>query len=98
MLVDRLWPRGVSKNAARLDEWNRDIAPSPVLRKWFDHKPERFEKFSALYTEELSHRREQLERLHDIAAFQTLTLLYGARDAAINHAAVLCGVLKKLKR
>jgi len=89
VLVDRLWPRGVSKEAARLDEWCKDIAPSPELRKWFDHDPEKFEDFAKRYKTELADRKEVVESLLDIAQHQRLTLLYAAKDEVHNHAIVL---------
>lgn len=97
VLVDRLWPRGISKDRAALAGWNKDIAPSTELRKWFGHDPERFEEFSARYRDELSSSpaaaafaqtcRERLER------GQNVTLLYAAKDPACNHAIVLKGWL-----
>lgn len=91
ILVDRLWPRGVSKAKAALDGWNKDVAPSPRLRKWFDHRPERFADFTKRYLVELAHNPA-------VAELRTLkgkvTLVYGARDPAINHAVVLAKVLK----
>mgnify|MGYP001334088319 CR=1 FL=1 len=89
ILVDRLWPRGVKKEAAALDEWNKEIAPSTNLRKWFDHKPERFEAFSAQYREELKTKVPELERLHNLAKKRKVTLLYAAKDEQVNHAVVL---------
>jgi uncharacterized protein YeaO (DUF488 family) len=89
VLVDRLWPRGVSKKDARLDEWDKEIAPSPELRKWFDHKEERFQEFSRLYREELTAKPKELNRLKALAKREVVTLLYGAKDPAINHAVVL---------
>lgn len=89
VLVDRLWPRGVSKIEARLDEWNKEIAPSPELRKWFDHKEERFQEFRRLYREELTANPKELNRLKTLAKRDVVTLLYGAKDPAINHAVVL---------
>ena len=89
VLVDRLWPRGISKKYARLDEWDKKIAPSPELRKWFDHKEERFQEFGRLYREELMAKPEELNRLKTLAKREVVTLLYGAKDPAINHAVVL---------
>lgn len=93
MLVDRLWPRGVRKEDAALDEWNKDIAPSPDLRKWFDHDPDKFEEFTARYTAELEEKADELTRITSIAKKQNLTLLYAAKDERINHARVLQDVL-----
>ena len=91
ILVDRLWPRGLSKAKAALGGWNKDAAPSPQLRKWFDHRPERFAEFSKRYRAELAHNPAvaQLRALKG-----KVTLVYGARDPAINHAVVLAKFLK----
>lgn len=89
VLVDRLWPRGVSKERAQLDEWNKEIAPSPELRKWFDHKPERFKEFTARYQEELARNSAVGVFLKNVQSQKFVTLLYGAKDPKINHAVVL---------
>lgn len=94
ILVDRLWPRGQRKDTAQLDEWDKDIAPSPALRKWFDHQPARFEAFSARYREELSAKTSDLDRLRSLAKAQQVTLLYAAKDEHINQAVVLKQVLE----
>jgi len=93
MLIDRLWPRGVSKEDAKLDEWNKDIAPSSDLRKWFDHKEERFDEFAKRYKNELNQQTDELERLKKIATKEKLCLLYGAKNEKINHAVILQQVL-----
>ncbi|WP_445955740.1 DUF488 domain-containing protein [Yeosuana sp.] len=93
VLVDRLWPRGISKKDANLDEWNKEIAPSTELRKWFDHKAERFDEFTRLYREELMAKEEELNRLRTIAKKNDITLLYGAKNPKINHAVVLRDLL-----
>ena len=93
MLVDRLWPRGVSKTGARLDEWNREVAPSAGLRKWFGHMPERFPEFARRYRRELNDHEDLLERIRIIAEHQNVTLLFAAKDKKHNHAVVLCDVL-----
>ncbi len=93
VLVDRLWPRGVSKERAQLDEWRKEIAPSPDLRIWFDHKPENFAEFSVRYTEELQ-ANPAAAYLKELSSKHTnLTLLYAAHDPLINHAAVLLDFL-----
>ncbi|MBS1488255.1 MAG: DUF488 domain-containing protein [Bacteroidetes bacterium] len=97
VLIDRLWPRGISKEKATIDEWNKEVTPSTELRKWFGHKPELFEKFKGLYKEELKTKKDELKRLKAIANKQNLTLLYGAKDPHINHAVILLEVLKKIK-
>lgn len=98
VLVDRLWPRGISKERAALDEWLKEIAPSPELRKWFDHKPERFAEFTHKYIDELSNNpaAATLEQL--AAKAPNLTLLYAARDTAHNEAVVLQQFLEKRLR
>ena len=97
ILVDMLWPRGISKERAALAEWNRDVAPSTELRKWFGHDPERFEEFSARYREELasSPAAEAFAQAcrERLGHGQNVTLLYAARDPACNHAIVLKGWL-----
>lgn len=98
MLVDKLWPRGVKKVDAALDEWNKTIAPSTALRQWFGHKPENFERFSAEYKLELEAKKEELQRILSLAQTQNLALLYAARDAKINHARVLLEVLNTFPR
>jgi uncharacterized protein YeaO (DUF488 family) len=91
ILVDRLWPRGISKQKASLDGWNKAVAPSPRLRQWFGHKPERFQQFAKRYRAELRHN----PAVADLAAVKgKVTLVYGARDPAINHAVVLAKFLK----
>jgi uncharacterized protein YeaO (DUF488 family) len=91
ILVDRLWPRGLSKAKAALDSWNKDVAPSTALRKWFDHRPERFAEFTKRYRAELKGD----PALAELRALKgKVTLVYGARDPAINHAVVLAKVLK----
>lgn len=89
VLVDRLWPRGVSKEDAQLDKWMKEITPSPELRKWFDHDPDKFEEFKKRYEHELSSKHESVEKLLDIAENQKVTLLYAAKDQKHNHAIVL---------
>ena|SRR5690349_11395619 len=95
VLVDRLWPRGVSKERAALDEWNKDIAPSTDLRVWFGHKPELFDEFSARYREELKHNPTMTAFKKEAEKHAEITLLYAAHDPKINHAAVLRDFLSK---
>jgi len=91
ILVDRLWPRGVSKAKAALDGWAKDAAPSPALRKWFDHRPERFAEFKKRYRAELKNN----PAVADLRALPgKVMLLYGAHDPKVNHAVVLAQVLK----
>ncbi len=93
ILVDRLCPRGVAKAKARLDYWMKDIAPTPDLRTWFSHKPERFSEFSKRYREQLAVN-PAVAGLRKLGRGRTVKLLYGARDPKINHAAVLQAVLR----
>lgn len=97
ILIDRLWPRGIKKEEARLDEWNKDLAPSDALRKWFQHERERFDEFSRRYQEELSHQKEPLTHLKKMSKTKKVTLLYAAKDRDINNAVVLYEVLERLK-
>ncbi len=91
VLVDRLWPRGVKKEALRLDLWAKELAPSPALRKWFGHAPARFRDFARRYHVELRHdpARSLLADVSRRAARGTVTLVYGARDEEHNGAVVL---------
>ena len=93
ILVDRLWPRGISKQEAVLDEWMKQVAPSAELRKWFGHEPARWVEFQRRYKAELRQHGVELERLREFAAKGTLTLVYGARDEQHNDAVVLRDVL-----
>ncbi len=95
VLVDRLWPRGVSKEAAGLDEWFKDLAPSPQLRKWFNHDPERWNEFQRRYRSELDKRTARVDVLAALGDTKKLTLLYAAKDEAFNNAVVLCDYLIK---
>jgi uncharacterized protein YeaO (DUF488 family) len=98
VLVDRLWPRGLKREEARLDEWARELAPSPELRRWFDHVPERFGEFRRRYHEELAAQEEKLRELRRRAREGTLTLVYGARDTEHNGAVVLAERLRGGRR
>ncbi|MBX3484026.1 DUF488 domain-containing protein [Phenylobacterium sp.] len=93
ILVDRLWPRGVSKARAALDEWIKEIAPSAELRKWFGHDPARWPEFQRRYRAELGRHGADLARIRALADKQTVTLVYSARDEAHNDAVVLRDVL-----
>ena len=94
ILVDRLWPRGLTKEKAKVDLWLKDIAPSTELRKWFAHDPARWTEFQARYHEELKHNPEALSLLKEAAAKGPATLIYGARDQQHNEAVVLQKLLK----
>lgn len=91
ILVDRLWPRGVTKEGAQLTLWMKEVAPSADLRVWFGHRPERFDAFQARYRAELAGEaaRPYAEQLADWARRDTVTLLYAAKDTQFNHAVVL---------
>ena len=89
VLVDRIWPRGISKSKARIDAWMKDVAPSTVLRKWFGHDPERWAEFRRRYRVELAEQPERLRELRALAREGPLTLVYSARDEEHNQAVVL---------
>jgi uncharacterized protein YeaO (DUF488 family) len=95
ILIDRLWPRGISHERAQLDEWDRELAPSTELRRWFGHEPGRYEEFRRRYIEELRDRPERLTELRRRAARGRLTLVYAARDTEHNDAVVLAEVLRR---
>lgn len=96
ILVDRRWPRGVSRATANLDEWCREVAPSDALRTWYGHVPERFEDFTSRYGRELEdhQRAAALRRLRVIAARSRLTLLTATRHVETSQAAVLADMLR----
>ncbi|HZG04424.1 MAG TPA: DUF488 family protein [Streptomyces sp.] len=96
VLVDRLWPRGLAKEEAELDEWARDVAPSDGLRRWYGHDPGRYADFTERYRAELAgpERREAVERLRELAGNSRLTLLTATRDVDRSHAPVLAEVLR----
>lgn len=95
ILIDRIWPRGISKEDANLDEWMKEITPSPPLRKWFNHEQEKFEGFKKAYKEELNQddKQKKLQELREMSANERLVLLYGVKDKQCNHAVVLKEVL-----
>jgi len=97
VLVDRVWPRGMRKDAARLDEWAKDVAPSAELRTWYHHDPGKFGEFRRRYTAELEQPgpREALGRLRVLAAGKPVTLLTATRDLDLSQAAVLAGLLRE---
>jgi uncharacterized protein YeaO (DUF488 family) len=96
ILVDRLWPRGISKESLVLDRWAKELAPTPHLRKWYGHEPERFEEFRRRYAEELEDepKAEQLRELRRIASDQQITLITATRDVDRSGAVVLAEVLR----
>jgi uncharacterized protein YeaO (DUF488 family) len=95
VLVDRLWPRGVSKKQAKLDEWAKELAPSSRLREWFGHEPSRFAEFRRRYIDELRADVPRLAELRGRARTGTLTLVYSAHDSQHNDAVVLAEVLRR---
>ncbi|HLU00850.1 MAG TPA: DUF488 family protein [Burkholderiaceae bacterium] len=98
VLVDRIWPRGIRKEALEYDLWAKEVAPSPALRKWFGHSPQRWEEFQKKYGEELAQPdvQERLRAIVKDAGKKKLTLLYGARDPEHNHALILADALRRL--
>lgn len=89
VLVDRLWPRGLTREQAGLDDWMKDIAPSDGLRKWFGHRSDRWEAFRSRYLEELEQHRGELAKLGDLCRRGTVTLVFAARDEEQNNAVVI---------
>lgn len=101
ILVDRLWPRGVSRERAALDAWDKDVAPSPELRIWFGHAPERMEEFAVCYRHELATdpaRQQAVQALLKLAKAGPITLLYAAKDPKVNHALVLRQYLQEMTK
>lgn len=96
ILVDRLWPRGVSKEKLQVEEWLKDIAPSTELRKWFSHDPSKWDSFEAKYMRELKGKGELLERLRHEAKGKTVTLVYAAKSESYNDAVVLKKAIEQL--
>jgi uncharacterized protein YeaO (DUF488 family) len=94
VLVDRLWPRGLTKQAVSADLWLKNAAPSTVLRQWFGHDPDRWAGFSRRYRIELERQPEVLELIDDLRRSAPVTLIYGARDEVHNHAVILQKVLE----
>jgi len=100
VLVDRVWPRGLRKDAARLDEWAKDVAPSTELRTWYGHDPAKFDEFERRYRAELDEpgAREGLDRLRALAAGRRVTLLTATKAVDISQAEVLAGLLRETPR
>ena len=98
ILIDRLWPRGVSKADAHLDEWARELAPSDQLRRWFGHDPARWSEFRRRYVAELRPSRDALAAIARKASRGAVTLVFGARDPEHNQAVVLKGVIERLQK
>ncbi|HLN19188.1 MAG TPA: DUF488 family protein [Patescibacteria group bacterium] len=97
VLVDRLWPRGISKERARLDLWMKDLGPSTELRKWFSHDPKKWREFRKKYITELKEKKDMLEKLIKIAKEKKkITLLFGAKDTEHNEAIVIKELLNEV--
>ncbi len=95
VLIDHVWPRGVSRERAHLDEWARELAPSDELRRWFDHIPERFPEFRRRYRNELAAHADAVTALRVNARHERVTILYAARDLEHNNAVVLEEVIRQ---
>ena len=98
ILIDRLWPRGLRKAEAALDDWMKEIAPSTELRRWFGHDPGRWPEFQHRYRVELQQHTQELDRIRALAKTQTVTLVYSAHDEEHNDAVVLKAVLLEERR
>jgi uncharacterized protein YeaO (DUF488 family) len=95
ILIDRLWPRGVSKTKLKLDAWPRELAPSTELRKWYGHDPARFAEFRRRYKAELAERPEQLSALRAMVKGRAATLLTATRELDLSHAEVMRSILQR---
>ena len=95
ILVDGMWPRGISRQRAAIDDWARELAPSQALRQWYGHEPERFDEFNRRYRAELGAQRHRLTDLRRHARSGMVTLVFAARDAQHSNAAVLADVLSR---
>lgn len=101
VLVDRLWPRGISKEKAQLSDWAKDISPSTELRKWFGHDPEKFEEFRMKYLKELHSdeaKMKKLNELHQLSKIKKVTLLFSTKNVVHNHAILLKELLENLSK
>lgn len=98
ILVDRLWPRGLSKEQAAVDDWMKEIAPSAELRRWFGHDPEKWPEFQRRYRRELRARGDLVREIAALAARGRVTLVYGARDEEHNDAVVLAAVVRARRK
>lgn len=96
ILVDRIWPRGVSREDLQIDDWMKEVAPSNGLRKWFDHDPEKFETFRERYRKELDEKSELIAGLAETANKQKVTLVFGAKNRKHNQAVVLKEYLQEV--
>ena len=98
VLVDRIWPRGLTKKEAQIDDWLKEIAPSARLRKWFGHDPARWKQFKQRYAAELKDQREAVEQLARKAREQRVTLLFGTRDVKHNNPERLSGLKENIEK
>lgn len=98
VLVDRIWPRGLGKDAARVDEWLKDVAPSTALRKWFGHDPEKWKEFMRRYFRELDANPAAVAQLRVLALGRRVTLLFAAKDVEHNNAVALKAYLGRRKK
>jgi uncharacterized protein YeaO (DUF488 family) len=100
ILVDRLWPRGIAREAARIEAWRKDLAPTDALRKWFGHDPRKWEEFQVRYRNELdaAGKMEELKEIAGRAKTETVTLVYAARDETRNNAAALKKLIEKFTK
>lgn len=96
ILVDRLWPRGLTRESAAIDAWLKEIAPSDQLRRWFGHDPERWEGFRTSYINELAAHADLLEQLRSESGQATVTLLYAAKDIHHNNAVILKSIIESV--
>ncbi|HNR75977.1 MAG TPA: DUF488 family protein [Parvularculaceae bacterium] len=97
ILVERLWPRGLTKEAAKIDQWMKEISPSPDLRKWYGHDPEKWPEFQRRYRVELKENKAAFNALKDLCASGAVTFVYAAKDEERNSAVVLRDALEKAK-
>lgn len=95
ILVDRLWPRGLSKAKAKIDVWMKDIAPSTELRNWFGHEHQKWQEFEMRYKHELAGHMDMVKEIAELARKKTVTLVYGSRDTKENNAVVLADYIQK---
>lgn len=98
LLVERLWPRGMTKEAAVIDQWMKEIAPSPALRQWFAHDPEKWPEFQRRYAKELAANKDAVARLRALCAKGPVTFVYSAKDKKQNSAALLKAFLERTSK
>ena len=98
ILVDRLWPRGVSKTRAKVDLWLKEVTPTDKLRKWYSHDPKKWLEFQRMYKNELKDRLDELDKIKEIEKKKIVTLVYAAKDIKHTHALVLLKILEKTSK